>query len=168
MRRKTLSKNWIPPMEDTPMYRKTPNKVAKGTWKKHQKTRFIALKGIAWEFAKLKEHQQFNLKVGFFTITLHQNLIGVEVIDGRVLVNRQMEKGRPRWSDWVQLETKVFLLRRKSCKRVFYLHQSVNFFHGRKFYFFWIFLRHLRRSIFCFPPSFEILTISWYWSDLSQ
>ena len=31
MRRKTLSKNWIPPMEDTPMYRKTPNKVAKGT-----------------------------------------------------------------------------------------------------------------------------------------
>ena len=66
--------------------------------KQHQKIRFIALKWelIAWEFAKLKEHQQFNLKVGFFTITLHQNLIGVEVIDGRVLVNRQMEKGRPR------------------------------------------------------------------------
>ena len=64
--------------------------------KQHQKTFFIALKRIAREFAKLKKHQQFNLKVGFFTITLHQNLIGVKVIDGRVLVNRQMEKGRPR------------------------------------------------------------------------
>ena len=129
--------------------------------KQHQKTFFIALKRIAREFAKLKKHQQFNLKIGSLQLLFIKTSFVWKSSTGVFWLTVKWRRVDPVEVIGFSWKKSIFV-NKTNCKRVSYLHQSVNFFHGRKFYFFWIFLRHLRRSIFCFPTSFEILTISLY------